>query len=273
MEEYMESCCCFDAAQYTGTPDSSHIADPVDVPKVLAGLDALNNSGREADGEAYLEEALSDACSRGDWRAEISFLSELLGQYRRSGNRDAALRCVEKAMSLIRIHCLGQTISGATVLLNAATTMKCFGLAKESLPVFRHVSRVFAEHLDPHDYRFAGLYNNMALSFGDAGDPASAERYFRLALQVLESCPNSENDCAVTWCNLAELYDSVDHMDPRIEPCMEHAWAALNTPSLPRDGYHAFTVSKCTPAFDYFGYFLYAEELRRRVKEIYEERT
>ena len=63
MEEYMESCCCFDAAQYTGTPDSSHIADPVDVPKVLAGLDALNNSGREADGEAYLEEALSDACS------------------------------------------------------------------------------------------------------------------------------------------------------------------------------------------------------------------
>lgn len=273
MEQILEPCCCFDASRYTGTPDASHIPDPVDVPKVLARLDALNSSGKEAEGERYLEQALADARARGDWRAELSFLSELLGQYRRSGERSRGIRTVNEAMELIREHRLGQTVSGATILLNAATTMKCFGLAEASLPVFRHVARVYAGRLDPSDYRFAGLYNNMALSYEDAGDLPAAEQHFRLALGVLEKCPGNENDIAVTWCNLAELYDRSDHEDARIDECMENAWQALSAPSLPHDGYHAFTISKCAPAFDTFGYFLYAAELRSRAKEIYEKGT
>ena len=74
----------------------------------------------------------------------------------------------------------------------------------------------------------------------------------------------------MTLCNLAELYDRQDAEDPRIPQCMEQAWEYLNSPTLPRDGYHAFTVSKCLPTFDYFGYFLYTQELRERVREIYE---
>ena len=38
---------------------------------------------------------------------------------------------------------------------------------------------------------------------------------------------------------------------------------------LKKDGYHAFTISKCAPTFDYFGYFLWAQELRDRAEEIY----
>ena len=52
--------------------------------------------------------------------------------------------------------------------------------------------------------------------------------------------------------------------------CSFRAWENLNAEGLPRDGYHAFTVSKCIPSFDYFGFFLYAAQLRERVKEIYE---
>ena len=269
MDKHLEPCCCFDASLYTGVPDPSHIPNALNVPEILSGLDARNSSGREAEGEAYLEQWLQTAREKGDWRAELAFLSELLGQYRRTGNREKGISTVNASMELVRAHHLGQTVSGATVLLNAATTMDRFGLSEGAIPVFRHVSRIYAEHLDPTDYRFAGLYNNMAASFGTVGDLRSAEQYYYLAISVLEKCPGTENDIAVTLCNLAELYGSADPEDVRIERCLEQAWTALDTPGLAHDGYHAFTISKCAPVFDYFGFFLYAKTLRQRMEEIY----
>ena len=270
MSDYQEPYCCFDASQYTGTPDTEPVKAPVDVPGIIAGLDRLNNGGREADGMAYLEQWLAVCREKGDWRAELTVLSELLGQYRRRNEREKGIRTVKEALELLRAHHMGNTVSGATILLNAATTMKCFRLAEESIPVFRHAARVYAEHLDPLDYRFAGLYNNMALSYADIGEAENAEKYYRAAIRVLEHCPSPQNDVAATWCNLAELYEKADPEDPRIDSSLENAWENLNDPSLPRDGYHAFTISKCAPTFDHFGYFLYAAELKKRAKEIYE---
>ncbi len=121
------------------------------------------------------------------------------------------------------------------------------------------------------DYRFGGLYNNMALSCADVGDVESAEKYFLLAMRIIEKTKDPENDLAVTLCNMAELYASVSPEDARIERCLDKAWEYLNAPSLPRDGYHAFTISKCAPCFDYFGFFLYAKTLRERAAKIYAE--
>lgn len=266
--DYKEPCCVFDASQYIGTPDSSPCPRAVDVPEAIRALDALYNAGREAEAEAYLEGLLQNAREAGDWRAELSLLSELLGQYRRSMHEEKGLRAVSDALALIREHRMGRTVSAATVMLNAATTLKCFGRAAESIPIFTHVARVYAEQLDPTDYRFAGLYNNMALSCGDLGDIEAAERYFQLALRVIGRTENPGNDCAVTWCNLAELYGKRDADDPRIEACLDRAFSCLTDPALPLDGYHAFTLSKCIPTFDRFGYFLYAKKLRERMAMI-----
>ena len=269
MSEYTEPCCCFDSSQYTGVPDTAPTAHTLDVPSVIAEVDRLNNSGREAEAQHYLEAQRTVASEIGDWRAELTIISELLGQYRRSLEREKGIGAVNDALDLIRSHRMGTTVSGATVLINAATTMKCFGLGRESVPVFRHAAHVYREHLDPSDYRFAGLYNNMALSFADAGQPEEAERHFHLALSVLEKCPGSENELAVTWCNLAELFSNIDPEDARIDACVENAWATLNAPGRSMDGYHAFTISKCVPSFDRLGYFLYADTLRKRAEEIY----
>lgn len=267
--DYIEPSCCFDSSVYRGIPDAEPCRDPIDVPGVIRELDGLYNAGREKEALALLEQWRDRARARGDWRGELSMLSELLGYHRRDGDREKAMAAVNQALDLIRIHRMGATVSGATVLLNAATTMKAFGRAAESVPIFSHVARVYGENLDPTDYRFAGLYNNMALSYEDLGDYAEAERCFRLALGVIPHSRNPENELAVTWCNLAELYDRQDPEDPRIGECMEKTWELLNAPSLPRDGYHAFTVSKCIPSFDYFGYFLYSRELKERVERIY----
>ena len=267
--DYLEPCCCFDSSAYTGTPDAEPCRNPIDVPAAIRELDALYNSGREKEAGAFLERQREKARAMGDWRGELSMLSELLGYHRRDGDREKAMAAVNGALDLIRVHRMGSTVSGATVLLNAATTMKCFGMAKESLPIFEHVARVYANNLDPTDYRFGGLYNNMALSYEDVGDYRRAEQHFQLALRVIAHSRNPDNELAVTWCNLAELYDRQDPEDPRIGECMEKAWEHLNAPGLPRNGYHAFTISKCAPSFDYFGYFLYSKELKERAEQIY----
>ena len=267
--DYQDPICCFDASAYLGTPDTEHESAVLDVPAMIGELDRLYNTGRESEAGDYLRACREKAAALGDWRAELSFLSELMGHTRRSGDKTEGLQAVEDGLALIREHRLGSSVSGATVMLNAATTMKCFGRAEDSIPFFEHVSRVYAQHLDPGDYRFAGLYNNMALSYEDAGDYRKAEQHFLLAMRVISACPNPDNELAVTLCNLAELYDRQDPEDERINACMEQAWEHLNNPALPRDGYHAFTISKCAPSFDYFGYFLYAKELKERAEQIY----
>lgn len=267
--DYIEPACCFDSSVYRGQPDAEPCRDPIDVPAVIRELDGLYNLGKETDALALLERWRDEARGRGDWRGELSMLSELLGYHRRDGDRDKAMDAVNGALDLIRIHRMGATVSGATVLLNAATTLKCFGRAQESLPIFEHAARVYGDNLDPTDYRFAGLYNNMGLSYEDVEDFLQAERCFRLALRVIAHSRHPENELAVTCCNLAELYDRQDPEDPRIGECMEKAWDYLNAPSLPRNGYHAFTISKCAPSFDYFGYFLYSKELKERAEQIY----
>ena len=261
--------CCFDTSEYTGTPDTEPCPRALDVPAIIRGLDALYAQSRECEAQAYLEGWLARAREAGDWRAELSITSELLGQYRRSMDAEKGLAAVDGALALIRGHGLGRTVSGATVLLNAATTLGCFGEHESALPIFRHVSRVYAERLDPHDYRFAGLFNNMAQSHAALSQTAEAEGLFLAAIRIMEGLENGGCELAVTWCSLAELYAAADGEDPRAADCLEKAWEALNDPALPRGGYYAFMASKCLPVFDRLGFFLYAHDLKERIGAIH----
>lgn len=238
--DYEEPCCCFDVSCYTGRPDSTPCKNSLDVPAIIRKLDGLNNSGRETDAESYLEGWLDKARSAGDWRSELSIINELLGQYRRTKQRDKGMAAVNTALDIIRAHKMGNTVSAATVMLNAATTMKCFGEAKSSLPIFEHVCRVYANSLDPNDYRFGGLYNNMALSYADVGDIERAEEYFIAAMRVISKCEHPQNELAVTLCNMVEMYRKTNLEDGRIEKCLDRAWEYLNAPDLPHDGSQCF---------------------------------
>ena len=261
--------CCFDTSEYTALPDTEPCARTLNVPAIIRGLDALYAESREAEAQSYLEGWLEKAREAGDWRAELSLTSELLGQYRRSMDARKALAAVDDALALVKAHGMGRTVSGATVLLNAATTLSCFGQAADSLPIFRHVSRVYADSLDPGDYRFAGLFNNMAQSHAALGEIGEAEALLRAAVRIMEKLPGGGCEIAVSWCSLAEMLDAADPEDPRIAACLEDAWAALDDGALPRDGYYAFMAAKCLPVFDRLGFFLYAKELKERIDAIH----
>ncbi len=267
---HIDPICPFDSSQYTGVPDTSHSEKSLNIPEIIKELDGLFNKGLETQAGEFLEEKRTEAESLGDWRGELSLLSELMGFHRRDMNKEKGLWAVNKGLEIIKQHNMGRTVSGATIILNAATTLKCFGEAESSIPLFIHVSRVFSDNLTPDDYRFAGLYNNMALSYADIGRYSEAERYYKMAMAVLRRLGGNQNELADTLCNMAELYNRMDIEDERINQCLELAWEYLNSPELKFDGYHAFTLTKCIPTFDYFGYFLWVKELRERVNKIYE---
>ncbi len=263
----IEPNCPFDITAHTGVPDTGRTACALNIPELIKELDALYAENDLPAAERLLGEGIARALAAGDWRSELSLVSEQLGLFRKTMDREKALTAVREARELIEEHGMGRTVSGATVLLNAATTMKCFGDAAGSLPLFEHVLAVYSENLDPRDYRFAGLYNNMALSYADTGAFEKAEAFFGRALDVLEKLPGTNNDIAVTWCNLAELYYGRDPEDERVAACMEEAGERLLDPALPHDGYFAFTAGKCLPLFDAFGFFLYASRLRKILEE------
>lgn len=267
--DYSEPSCCFDSSNYSTAPDLSPCPSAADIKTVMAELDELLDSAQYDAAAEHLNYWRDKTFSAGDWRSELSIQSELMGLHRRTGDRAAASVAVRRGLELVRHHGMGGTVSGATVMLNAATTMKFLGRSDEAIPLFIQVSRVYSEHLDPADYRFAGLFNNMALAYQDIGSLSSAEQYFLKAAAIVRRCPNGENELAVTFCNLAELYEIMGR-DDMIEKTLDEAWLSLTTPALPQDGYHAFTISKCLPTFEHFGFFIYEKALKKRLDEINE---
>lgn len=252
---FNEAACCFDASLYTGTPDTVPCAQSLDTKSIIAGLDKLLFSGDDAAAGEYLDRWCQRAQEVGDWRTELTLQSELMGFHRRTSDKNAAMAAVERGLELIREHRLGSTVSGATIFLNAATTLKAYGMAERSIPMFVQTCRVYSQTLDPLDYRFGGLYNNMALSYADIGEYDAAEGYYKKALGVIVHCDTPQNELAVTYCNLAELYERMGR-EADIAKALNLALDNLRSPALPYDGYYDFTVSKCLPTFEHFGYKL-----------------
>lgn len=252
---FNEAACCFDASLYTGVPDAVPCAQSLDTKSIIAGLDKLLFSGDDAAAGEYLDRWCKTAQEAGDWRTELTLQSELMGFHRRTSDKNAAMAAVERGLELIREHRLGSTVSGATIFLNAATTLKAYGMAERSIPMFVQTCRVYSQTLDPLDYRFGGLYNNMALSYADIGEYDTAEGYYKKALGIIVHCDTPQNELAVTYCNLAELYERMGR-EADIAKALNLALDNLRSPALPHDGYYDFTVSKCLPTFEHFGYKL-----------------
>lgn len=250
-------------------PVMPHAEERLDIPAVIGELDRLFAAERLADARSLLEASLERSRVLGDCSGELSILSELMGFHRRSGDAEAARRACRDGIALIGELKLGSAVSGATVLLNAATTLAAYGEPAEAVGLFEQVSRVYSANLDPRDYRFAGLYNNMGTAYAALGDFERSRGYYLAALKLLRETDNRE-EVAVTHVNIAQIYDSFgrEDRDEQVELHVSSAIAELDA-SPRRDGYHAFTCRKCAPTLDRLGYFFDAKRLDERADAIY----
>ena len=269
-DEYEEKRCLLNM---TDPEDQTANRERIPIRHVIDKLDRTLARGDYAEGMRLLDYWIREARSLGDEDGELSVTSELLGLSRRVNDREKGLAAIGRALELLDKSGLSDTVSGATILLNAATTKKHFGDPAGAIPLYRQAESVYLARLDPNDERLGGLYNNFASSLVETGDRKNAEEYYVKALSVMEKNGAAGLlGVAVTSVNLADFYaeGNESDKDDKINATLERAWAALESPDAPRDGEYAFVASKCAPAFSCYGWFFAASELEKGVKEIHE---
>ena len=64
--------------------------------------------------------------------------------------------------------------------------------------------------------------------------------------------------------------DGLENNEKFVFDLLDKACDCLDREETDRDGYYAFVCEKCAPSFSYYGYFAFADELKKRTEDIYE---
>lgn len=178
----------------------------MDTQKVLAELDAIYASGDFAKAGDYLDEKTAAAQEEGDWRTEIMLNNEKMGLLRELGRTKDAIELYDETIAIFTEHGLTGTEAFAGTVQNGANAYRADGRHEEALHLFQVALDIYRGLLDPSDYRFAGLYNNLALVYQDEDDLDQAAEYGEKALAIIEKLPDSLQEQATSHVNLAELH-------------------------------------------------------------------
>lgn len=268
-EDYIEPRCVLCEEPYGKEPEIK----PVPQRRIVDKLDEYMSRRDYNGAERHLLYWLEEAKLGKDLKGELMIRSELVGHYRKVLNKEKALENAKAALELIdRIGYEG-SISEATVYVNIATVYNAFEENDRSIAMFEKARKIYELVPDLKPELLGGLYNNMALTYAALKQFPKAYELYDKAIGTMGKVENGELEQAITYLNLANakedelgLEDAADD----IETCLDKAYALLDTPTVPHGGYYAFVCEKCAPTFDYYGYFMAAEELKKRAKEIYE---
>ena len=223
--------------------------------------------------ERHLLYWLEEAKLGGDRRGELMIRNELIGHYRKTGERDKAVPQVEAALQLLDALGFEGTITAGTTCVNAATAYQAFGEPEKALAVFERARKNYEAIPSLKPELLGGLYNNMALTLVSLRRFAEANALYEKAIETMAKAPHGALEQAITYLNMANaaeeeqgLLDAAETIDAHLEKAQE----LLDTPSVPRDGYYAFVCEKCAPTFEYYGWFAAANELNARARAWYE---
>ncbi len=240
----------------------------IPVARIIERVDAFFDKNNCEEAGRLLTYWRDEAIALRDKNGELAMESELVGYYRKQNNREKGLVSIAHALTLTKELDQSELVSGATILINCATAYKAFGMVQEALPLFMKAEQTYKKLLPAGDTRMGGLYNNMALAFVDLKRFEDAESAYLSALSVMRNVPRGEAEAAITYINMAHMYEDADQNE-KISECMKKAYSLLKSKNLPHNGYYAFVLEKCAPSFKYFGDYEIYEELKGKAKEIY----
>ena len=199
--------------------------------------------------------------------------NELIGHYRKTGNKEASLENADRALELLKELDFGESLSAGTTYVNAATACNAFGENERSLELFEKARQIYEGSSRTDPALLGGLYNNMALTLAALGRFDEARPLFDKAMVIMEKVPAGRLEQAITCLNMADTLEQEKGMEEgekEIYALLDRAYELLSEDGGAEPGYYAFVLEKCAPAFSYYGYFLAAQELEEKAKEIYE---
>ena len=231
-------------------------------------------SRRDYDGaERHLLYWLEEARLGRDLRGQLLLRNELIGHYRKTGQRDRAFESADDALALLGTLGFEGSISAGTTYVNCATMYGAFGDHARALALFKKARACYEASPATEPQLLGGLYNNMALTCVALRRFDEARALYGLAMDRMAEAPNGALEQAITCLNMANAAEDelgMEAAEGRVFDLLDRASELLAAPELPHDGYYAFVCEKCAPTFEYYGYFADAERLKEEARAIYE---
>ena len=268
--DYVEPRCLLCGEPYGAAPQIK----PIPQRRIIEKLDDYMSRRDYPAAERHLLYWLEEAKLGGDRRGELMVRNELVGHYRKAGDRDKALSHGAAALALLRELDFDGTVSAGTTYTNVATACNAFGENNRALTLFEKAKEVYEATPRTEPSLLGGLYNNMALTYVSLGRYEEAFALYEKALNIMSGVADGALEQAITYLNMADAtaaQKGMEEAEAEIDTLVDRAWELLNDPSLPRNGYYAFVCEKCAPSFSYYGYFSAANELTWRAENIYAE--
>ena len=268
-EDYLEPSCVLCGTPHGVTPE----VKPVPQQRIVEKMDEYMARRDYAGAERHLLYWLEEAKLGHDERGQLMVTNELVGHFRKTGNREQALAFCEKALALVDELGFDGTVTAGTTFVNVATALDAFGEDERSIAVFER-ARAAYEAGDTRPELLGGLYNNMALTCVKLGRFAEARELYALALEQMSKVEGGELEQAITYLNMADAAvaeHGMEAAEAEVYGLLDKAADLFDTTAAPRDGYYAFVCEKCAPTFAHYGYFLVAEDLESRAEALYSQ--
>ena len=267
-EDYAEPRCVLCGDAY-----GAETVQAVPQRRIIEKMDEYMARRDYAGAERHLLYWLREAELGRDDRGRLMLCNELIGHYRKTGERDKAVRRVGEALALLDALDFADTISAGTTYVNAATALSAFGEQAQALSLFEKARAVYEGSGMAQPQLLGGLYNNMGLTLTALGRFAEANALYDRAMEQMAAVPGGALEMAITCLNRADTAAAergAEDAETEIAALLDRGWTLLHAPDVPRNGYCAFVYEKCAPTFSYYGRFADAADLRAEAEELYE---
>jgi hypothetical protein len=111
----------------------STAAGRVPVSRIIEKLDSYFEKNDLSSALRHLDYWKNEAQALGDVDGELSVVNEQLGLFRKTNHPQRAEAAVARALELLEVTERADSLSGATILLNAATTLKFLEKAEDAV--------------------------------------------------------------------------------------------------------------------------------------------
>ena len=246
----------------------------IDTNRFLKNLDMFFNKNDLPGAGDYLSFWENEARNINDEHALLTILNEYLGYCRRTNNEVKALKTIDECKLLIEKLNLSNTISAATIYINAATTYYHFGNIESGLILYEKARKCYVDLKKTDSYEYATLLNNSAGALTSLKKYDDAEKNYLEAIEILKHIGNHESEIALSLVMIAHItFDKTDNADDsiynKVESLLDEAYMYLKSDNIIRNGNFAFILDKCAPSFDYFKRPGQANAMRELSKQIY----
>ena len=173
-------------------------------------LDGLFAAQEYTKVEPFMLSALEEAKEKEDYGLYLSVGNEMIGYYRSISRFQKAYEISEDMLLLMEELQMDQSAEFATVLLNTATAYSFDENFEMALQFYRRAEQIYHLLVNPNDYLFAGLYNNMSSLMEKMGKNEEALTLLMKALGILRNYPDRQMEAATNFTNLGLLYLKTD---------------------------------------------------------------